>query len=369
MPVRPSCLALRVQLTAIAGAALLCLSTSPAAQAPAPAWPRVELVSAATVELPGEADSNSPLVWERVGGQPTLFVLTSVNGRPSVASGRNVVQMGRPEAVEIEPWPGGGVWMEAIIPDVDGTWYGYYHNENVASVCRGSEKVIPQIGAARSRDRGRTWEPLGTVLEAPPRSYDCTTSNTYFVGGVGDFSVQLDRQSRDLYFFYSAYTRDVENQGVGVARLAWADRDAPQGKIAVWQGSWIPAMRFARAREERWAYPAASPTFQVSRSWHEATVDAFWGPSVHWNTYLGQYVMLLNRARNGHYEQEGIYVSFAPTLDDPQAWTAPTKILNGGTWYPQVVGLESGVGTDRIAGEQARLFMLGTSRHIIRFIR
>ena len=28
--------------------------------------------------------------------------------------------------------------------------------------------------------------------------------------------------------------------------------------------------------------------------------------------------MLLNRARDEHYDQEGIYVSFAPTLDIPR---------------------------------------------------
>ena len=68
-------------------------------------------------------------------------------------------------------------------------------------MCRGSDKVIPRIGAARSRDLGATWEPLGVILEAPPRTYDCTTDNEYFVGGVGDFSVQLDARSQDLYFF------------------------------------------------------------------------------------------------------------------------------------------------------------------------
>ncbi len=113
--------------------------------------------------------------------------------------------------------------MEAIIKDADGTWYGYYHNENLANMCRGTDKVIPRIGAARSHDRGATWEPLGVVLEAPFRTYTCTTDNPYFVGGVGDFSVQLDPESRDLYFFHSLYLRDVSSQGVAVARLAWAD--------------------------------------------------------------------------------------------------------------------------------------------------
>jgi len=336
------------------------------------ARPRVQLQSAPLIRLSGAVDSNSPAVWERVGGLNRLFVLTSMSGHPSTASGRAFTQLGTPRQVVFEPWPGGGIWMEAVIKDVDGAWYGYYHNENAANMCRGTDKVIPRIGAARSYDRGATWEPLGVILEAPPRTYDCTTGNAYFVGGVGDFSVQLDPQSRDLYFFHSLYLRAEGSQGVGVARLAWADRDAPNGRIMVWRGSsWVPATPVGGGATQRWIYPAAVPIFPTAESWHDddEAVDAYWGPSVHWNTYVRQYVMLLNRAQNVDYDQEGIYVSFATDLDDPRRWSAPSKILNGGTWYPQVLGLEAGSGTDKTAGEWARFYMLGASRHFLRFIR
>jgi hypothetical protein len=331
------------------------------------------VVQAATpLRLPAEVDSNSPAIWERIAGQNTLFMLLSMSGQPRVAAGGNLTRLGSPSNVVVDPWPGGGIWIESVIPDVDGTWYGFYHNEIPATMCRGVEKVIPRIGAIRSTDQGRTWIPLGVILEAPPRSYDCSTENQYFVGGVGDFSVQLDHASQDLYFFYSLYLRELGGQGVGIARLAWADRDAPTGRIMVWQGGvWIPSMLFGRGPAQRTIYPAGEPVFPAAESWHNDNhgVDAFWGPSVHWNTHLGQYVMLLNRAMNGAYDQEGIYISYAPTLDDPRAWSHPTKIVNGGAWYPQVVGSEDGVGTDRTAGENARLFMLGTSRHTLRFIR
>ena len=101
----------------------------------------------------------------------------------------------------------------------------------------------------------------------------------------------------------------------------------------------------------------------AAHAWHDADdkVDAFWGPSVHWNTAIEQYVMLLNRAKDENYAQEGIYVSFAPRLDDPSLWTAPQKILNGGKWYPQVVGSSLGTGTDKLAGASARFFMSGRS--------
>lgn len=200
--------------------------------------------------------------------------------------------------------------MEAILQDVDGAWYGCYHNEIPAVMCRGTDKVSPRIGAARSRDRGATWELLGVVLEAPPRTYDCNTENACFVGGVGDFSVQLDHQFQDLFFFYSLHLRSPSAQGVGLARLAWADRDAPNGKIAIWRdGAWVPARPVGR-EQQRWIYPAATPIFPAAESWHndDRTVDAFWGPSVHWNTYLSRYVMLLSRAKDVACRTEGIYI-------------------------------------------------------------
>ena len=355
---------------ATVAAALFQLSISIDAQKNG-ALPHAELLGAPLIRLSGNVDSNSPAIWDRVFGRNTLFVMTSFAGRPSMASGQNLAVLGLSNEVVLDPWPGGGVWMEAVVKDDAGVWYGYYHNENVATMCRGIDKVLPRIGAARSRDQGVTWEPLGVVLEAPPRTYDCSTNNAYFVGGVGDFSVQMGVSDQDLYFFYSLYLRNTAFQGVGIARLAWADRDDPRGKIMAWRDqAWVPATAFStQAGAERWAYPAASSLFPTSESWHDGDpeTDAFWGPSVHWNTYLDRYVMLLNRAKNANYAQEGIYVSYAPSLGDPRLWSEPVKIHNGGEWYPQVLGLENGVGTDKTAGEWARFFMQGSSRHFIRF--
>jgi hypothetical protein len=169
--------------------------------------------------------------------------------------------------------------MEAIVTDDSGTWYGYYHNEMPAGICSTDTKVIPRIGAARSFDRGQTWESLGVILEAPRNSYDCITNNKYFVGGVGDLSVQLDRDSRDLYIFFSEYLRAQPQQGVGVARLAWADRDDPVGKVMVWRTrAWMPAARAMSSNGEMTlVYQAAFSIFPTTRSWHDddTAVDAF----------------------------------------------------------------------------------------------
>ena len=366
---------MRVRLMTVAAAAVcLIVAARPHAQSSQALNPQARLSPASKIRLTGDVDSNSPAVWDLTEGVLRLFMVTSYGGHPSTADGRDLVALGPAEPSLLEPWPGGGVWMEAIVADVDGTWYGYYHNEMPAgSVCPGSDKVIPRIGAARSLDRGRSWQDLGIILEAPFGAFTCSTNNVFFVNGVGDFSVQLDADSRDLYFFFSQYERSMAQQGVAVARLAWADRDEPVGKVMVWRTrTWLPAARAVTAGNSvMWLYTTGTPVFPVLDSWHDAdtTTDAFWGPSVHWNTYLQMYVMVLNRARDTKYNQEGIYVSYSPRLDDPRIWSIPLKILSGGSWYPEVIGLDYGLGTDKVAGEWARFFMAGTSQYLIHFTR
>src|SRR5688572_31523776 len=82
-----------------------------------PPTPRVELSAAPRLRFTGEVDSNSPAVWQRVGGLYQLLVLTSVAGRPSLASGPQLDRLSVALPVVVDPWPGEGVWMEAVIAD------------------------------------------------------------------------------------------------------------------------------------------------------------------------------------------------------------------------------------------------------------
>ncbi len=357
-------------------AAWLCVQGGePLAQAPSGLLPRVTLTPAFAATLAGSVDANSPALWDLKDGERRLFVITSYAGVPSVASGVSLTRLGTAQAVRIDPHPGHGVWLEAVVSDGVGTWYGYYHNEIPADTCGRLDRSVVRIGAARSHDQGLTWENLGIILEALPDSFACGSPNRYVIGGVGDLSVMLDADQTDLYLFFSQYPRQAASQGVAVARLRWADRDEPIGRVSVWHDRvWEPA----RAREIKtadgevlleWEYPAGTPLAPPTLAWHDADgrVDAFWGPSVHWNVDLNQYVMLLNRAKDEKYGQEGIYVSFAQSLDDPAAWSPPQRILSGGAWYPQVIGLEPGIGTDKTAGRTARFFMTGRSAWMINF--
>src|SRR5436190_1987089 len=123
---RPMRLRLLVVCTAIV--CFVLGARSLAQNSPAPN-PQARLSATSRLKLTGDVDSNSPAVWDLTAGLLRLFVSTSYDGHPSTAEGHNLGQLGAAQSSSLEPWPGGGVWIEAIVPDVDGTWYGYYHNE------------------------------------------------------------------------------------------------------------------------------------------------------------------------------------------------------------------------------------------------
>ena len=321
--------------------------------------PSVRLVRAPALVMPGAVDSNIPLAWDLAEGRWQLFALASWGGIPALLTGSSIDAMHRVGDVTIAPHPGHGIWIESVIPDEGGTWYGYYHHEAPAEACGRNDRFIPRIGAARSADRGATWEDLGIIIEGPQAGIACSSTNRFLMGGVGDVSAVLNADRSDLFLYFTQYPKAAAGQGVAVARLAWADRDAPAGRVTVWnRGAWLKDVE-------------GTPLIAPSRPWHDGNpaADAYWGPSIHWNTYLDRYVMLINRARDESFNSDGMYVSFAPTLDDPLAWSAPRKFMNGGGWYPQVAGLDTGSGTDKEAGQRARFFLTGSSEHYIEFTR
>jgi hypothetical protein len=346
---------------------------SPPPQRSTTKTPTVILRPAPEIQMPGVVDSNTPAFWAAdEDGAPLLHVLNSW-WYPGISRGDGIDSLSETQPIGFDnPDMNGGIWMEAVIQDDSGVLYGYYHNEP-GGVCSSDLKTTPRIGAARSFDNGLNWEDLGIILEAPLEELSCDSANRYFAGGVGDFSVVLNHSQSELYFFFSAYPADREHQGVSAGRMPWFLRDSPRGNVAVWSGSEWALPEFAdpeNTGREDMILPRSSPLFETRVSWFDPSgeVDSFWGPSVHWNTALQTYVMLLNRASDVDWSQEGVYVSFGRDLDDPLCWTPPMKILDGGGWYPQVLGLEAGTGTDKVAGAISRFFMTGTSNYLIEFV-
>jgi len=315
---------------------------------------------------PGECDCNNPAHWDG----NLLYVFNSA-GHPWRSSGPDLFHLTNDyRRCEYDNKASGGRWIECTWQATDGLLYGWYHQEPTG-VCPGAEpgpsKTIltaPKIGAVKSTDNGMTWHDLGVVVEAPPGTLNCQTKNQYFAGGNGDFSVMLDAKQEFLYFFFSTYPSIVAEQGVATARMRWVDRDQPVGAVWKW-------------REGHWTEPGldghVSPIFGAKTDWHRADADAFWGPSIHWNSHLRRYAILLNRSKDGHFTQEGIYVSFNTDLGNPSAWTAPLKLpvpQEMLAWYPQIVGLDkSKHETDKLAGRAARFFIRGLSRWEVLFLR
>jgi hypothetical protein len=312
-------------------------------------------------------DANNPAHWEG----DTLHVFMSGGGIPKPltkrATGSDLFHLGNAIESRINNddvfhhgrW---GRWIEATHKDdKSGNLYGWYHNEPgdcCPQLKRSFALTEPRIGALVSRDNGKTWTDLGFILQAPPQSVDCGTKNRFFAGGNGDFSVLLDARKEYFYFFFSSYWGETAQQGIGVARMSYADRDAPAGKVFKWHNG-------------RWAEPGdggrLTPVFPAKRSWHQSDPDVFWGPSIHFNTHLNRYVILMNRAQDTSWKQEGIYVTFNSDLSNPFGWTEPQKIHSSGDWYPQIIGIGKGE-TDKRAGRKARFFLKGRSAWEILFL-
>ena len=315
---------------------------------------RIEVRDAPQISMPAQVDSNSPAFW--FDGQ--YHLLNSTGDGPVISRGPDQFQLSGARLahiVRLKPWP---TWIEAIWVDPSGVILGWYHQEH-EYICRTQRPALPQIGAAMSYDGGNTFHDLGAILTSGA-PVDCNSKNGYFSGGHGDFSVVLDREQKFFYFLFGNYGGPDFSQGVVTARMAFDDRFNPVGAVRKYfRGEW----------NEPGIGGSTTPIFRAGESWQQENTDAFWGPSVHWNTHLEKWVMLMNRSCcSPGWPQEGIYASFNDDISAARAWSEPKKILDDTGWYPQVLGLGPGE-TDSLAGRKARLYIYGHSRWELIFRR
>jgi len=320
-------------------------------------------------------DCNSPAHWDG----NTLYVFNSY-GHPWRNSGPDLFHLGNRLSTRLGDINDKlYIWVEATWKDEnDGVLYGAYHYE-VDAVCFSNNHLptMPRIGWIRSKDNGATWEDLGFIIEARPCAVRCDTASPWDVGGTGDFVFYLDEKREYFYFYGTSYDSQFEEQGVWAARMRYADRKNPSGKVMKWyKGGW--------SEPGLWGH--VTPVFPASKDYHQPDGSMFWGPAIHWNTYVSTYVMFLNHAVDTRLTQDGIFISFNRDVGDPNGWSRPKKILaraeiqealsgawlsrtkreNG--WYPEVIGMEKGE-TDKVIGRTARFFMAGLSRKQITFLR
>ncbi len=325
--------------------------------------PRAVLRPAPRIELPKvdtdpdrNADSNSPAHW--VGD--TLHVFESAFAAYR-STGSSQGELGGTRAIEFDNPFGlsGGRWIEATYrAETSDRLYGWYHHE---PTFEGTHLTAPKIGAAWSDDEGATWHDLGVVLDAPAGTIDHGARNGYFMGGHGDFSVI--RQGDHFYFLFTSYSGPTASQGVALARMPLTKLNDPVGAVVKWhEGAWSEPGRGG----------AVTPIFPATRSWAESDPTSFWGPSVHWNSHLESFVVLMNRTEGGagDWRQEGVYATFNADLAQPDRWTTPSRVVAGGSWYPQVMGTDrERRETDKLAGRTARFYAGGRSEHEIEFRR
>jgi hypothetical protein len=325
--------------------------------------------------LPHESDCNSPVHWDG----DTLYVFNSYS-HPWRSSGPDLFHLGNHVSTRLGSVNDNlSIWIESTWRDErSGALYGAFHFEpDVVCFSNKHLPTMPRIGWLRSQDNGLTWEDLGFIIEADRCAFRCDTESPWDAGGAGDFVFLLDEERQFFYFYGTSYDSRFEEQGVWVARMRYADRDNPSGKVMKWhQGRW----------DEPGLWGHVTPVFPAEIDYHRKDGTMFWGPAIHWNTYLNRYVMFLNHAVDTRLNADGIYVSYSTTLGDPAGWSKPVMILDrdgiqramtganlsatkmGNGWYPQVIGTAKGE-TDKQVGQIGRFFMAGYSTREITFVR
>jgi hypothetical protein len=326
-------------------AAIISLATAAFGQ------PGFELRPAEPIRLPLIVDSNSPTFWR----DGTLHLYTS-SGDPLLSRFDAEFRHLETTPVIVDRKDHFPMWIESVWRADEETIYAWYHHERIG-LCPNSRLTAPEIGALVSLDGGRSFRDLGIVLSSGEVN-DCTAKNGYFANGHGDFSVILDRSREYFYFLYGAYGGSPSSQGVAIARMPAGNIANPVG--AVWKyfdGAWSEPGNGGRV----------SPIFPATVGWAQVNTDSFWGPSVHWNTYLQRYVVLMNRSCcDTDWPQEGVYLTMNADLGDPAGWTLPRRIVSGGDWYPWAFGMAPGE-TSSEAGQRVRLFVRETSEWEIVF--
>lgn len=263
--------------------------------------------------LPDEDGTNYQMYW--AGASTYRTVGTSLDDMvlsPTVA------------VLEREPGNGidsGGTWLMNVFRLDGPNLVGFYHAEDHYWGGEANPNFIAYktIHVAYSDDNGVTWTKGGEIIRTAGGKPE-----TMQWSGVGDFGVALNPQDDSYYLFYS------EANMIHLARSA-----DPLGA----PGSWYMYT---------WVDPFTEPGL-------EGASDPVWGinqvpganPSVHWNDYLGAWIMVWHA-----WDPPSIHIA---TSDDLIVWSQPQVLIasefDTRNWYPNLIGA-----TDQLGGQTLSLY-------------
>lgn len=217
-----------------------------------------------------------------------------------------------------EGWDNGGSWLMSVHRLSGNELIGFYHAEDHWCCPRNAEGIAwKSIAVTYSHDNGLTWEPGQQIItSATPKPDEPEW------GGVGDGVVIWDAMNERWVAFYSEQV------------IHMAISEDPQASPGTWY-KW---------HEDEFSEPGLGGQ---GTPLPELDLVAGANPSVHWNTYLNEWIMVYHG-----WSPADIYITGSQDLIH---WYTPQAIISssrgGRAWYPTIIG-----DSDVQAGEAARIY-------------
>ncbi len=252
--------------------------------------------------------------WENyrtVGASPYLEDQKTLSPGRKINGGRGA---------DGNPWDNNGLWIMSVFKQQDRKFIGFFHAEDQDKYDDGTGTMVNRLwksmAVTYSTDEGATWAKNQQILSSPKLDQPH--------GGHGDGSVVWDKcSSRWVMFYQHSY-------------LSAAMSEDPNGAPGTWK-------KFYNGAFTEPGLGGMDSPFDTSPQL------AGPNPSVHWNTYLGQWIMVVPG-----WAPPSMYISSSVDLVH---WSSPQVLIQAPAadheiWYPTIVGAQG----DMLAGETATLY-------------